>query len=80
MAKRQPKPLPEQESIRDEAIYIPKGETTYTVDLDQLTVEELSNGICSEELAERMFLLLKWRRDALRVQARERAPLFQESA
>ena len=76
MAKRQPMPEPQYEQVRDEAVHIPTGDTVYTVDLDQQTVEELQNGVCSEVLAWRMFDLLSWRRDALRQEARRAAPLL----
>lgn len=79
MAKRQqPQPADLTEFVRDEAVYIPKGDTVYTIDLDVQTVEELERGICSEELAQRMHDLLRWRRDAIRAQARETAPLFSQ--
>lgn len=51
---------------RDEAIAIPPGDTTYTIDLDQQTVESLERGICPEDLAQRMHDLLRWRRAAIR--------------
>lgn len=78
--KRQPMPEPTTEFIRDEAIHIPKGDTVYTIDLDEQTVEELQNGVCSDLLARRMFDLLSWRREALRQDARTKAPLFQEKS
>lgn len=68
MAKRAPIPEPSVEVIRDTAIYIPAGETVYTIDLDEPTVEELERGVCSETLAQRMHDLLRWRRDAIRAQ------------
>ena len=79
MAKRQPMPEPTTEFIRDEAVHIPTGDTVYTIDLDQQTVEELQNGVCSEVLARRMFDLLSWRRDALRQEAQTHAPLFEKA-
>lgn len=71
MAKRQlafEEPL--SEIVRDEAIAIPAGDTTFTVDLDVDTVEQLERGICPETLSNRMHSLLKWRRDAIRQDAR----------
>ena len=68
MAKRQPMPAPQYEQIRDEAVHIATGETRYTIDLDEQTVEELERGICSEILAQRMHDLLEWRRTAIRAQ------------
>jgi len=70
MAKKL-KSEPQAGVVRDEA-YIADG--TYRIDLDHQTVEELSQGICSELLARRMFLLLKWQRESLRQLARERTP------
>jgi len=52
--------------IRDEAVHIPTGDTRYTIDLDERTVEDLERGICPEDLAQRMHDLLRWRRDAIR--------------
>jgi hypothetical protein len=52
--------------VRDEAIHIPKGDTVYTIDLDEITVEALERGICPEDLAQRMHDLLRWRREAIR--------------
>lgn len=52
--------------VRDEAIAIPKGDTVYTIDLDERTVESLERGICPEDLAQRMHDLLRWRREAIR--------------
>lgn len=82
MAKRQHvQPRELVDFVRDEAIHIATGETVYTIDLDVQTVEELERGICSEALALRMHELLRWRRDAIRAEAREKATLFtQESA
>ncbi len=57
--------------FRDEAVAIQLGETRYTVDLDEATVESLANGVCPEDLAERMWKNLSWRREASRHQARE---------
>jgi hypothetical protein len=74
MAKRQPNPAPCFEEIRDEAVHIPTGDTRYTIDLDEQTVEELERGICSETLANRMHDLLRWRRDAIRAEARSVSP------
>ena len=79
MAKRQAMPEP-VEAVRDESVYIPKGDTVYTIDLDEQTVEELERGICPESLANRMHSLLQWRRDAIREEARSKAPLFSERA
>lgn len=59
--------------VRDEAIAIPPGDTVYTIDLDEATVDGLADGICSEGLARRMFALLSWRREAVRQVAREAA-------
>ena len=73
MAKRPPNPQPCFEQIRDEAVYIATGETRYTVDLDEQTVEELERGVVPEALATRMHALLSWRREAFRVDAREKA-------
>lgn len=56
-----------------DAIRIPPGETRYVVDLDEETVEQLSHGICSEALAQRMHRRLDWKREQLRVAARTRA-------
>lgn len=72
MAKKL-KPEP-RSNVHDEAVHIPIGDTKYTIDLDHQTVEELSQGICSELMARRMFLLLKWQRESLRQWSRERAP------
>jgi hypothetical protein len=52
--------------VRDEAVHIPTGDTTYTIDLDERTVEALERGICPEDLAQRMHDLLRWRREAIR--------------
>lgn len=52
--------------VRDEAVHIPSGDTRYTIDLDEATVESLERGICPEDLAQRMHDLLRWRRDAIR--------------
>lgn len=68
MAKRQPMPAPQYEQVRDEAVHIATGETRYTIDLDEQTVEELERGICSEILAQRMHDLLEWRRTAIRAE------------
>lgn len=61
------------DAVRDEAIAIPIGQTTYTIDLDEATVDQLALGLCPETLAQRMHELLRWRRDAYRQQARDRA-------
>lgn len=66
-------PAPQYEQVRDEAVHIPVGDTTYTVDLDQQTVDELATGICPEALAQRMFDLLAWRRAAIREGVRQDA-------
>jgi len=60
--------MPDQATdvVRDTAIKIPKGETTFTIDLDVATVESLERGICPEALAQRMHDLLRWRRAAIR--------------
>lgn len=71
MAKRPPRPDPQYEQIRDEAVHIPKGDTRYIVDLDELTVESLERGVCPEELANRMHSLLSWRREAIRQMPRD---------
>lgn len=59
-------------AARDEAVAIPRGETTYTVDLDEATVRLLTQGICPEELATRMHRLLAWEREQYRVDAMNR--------
>jgi hypothetical protein len=70
MAKRVPIPEPSLAVIRDEAVHIPTGDTRYTIDLDEVTVEALERGICPEDLSQRMHDLLKWRRDAIRATTR----------
>ena len=42
----------------------------YTFSVDQATIDELADGICSEALARRAYRLLQWRRDAERQAAR----------
>jgi hypothetical protein len=59
------------ETVRDEAVIVPRGETTYTIDLDDATVELLAQGICPEDLAQRCFGLLDWKREYARNCARE---------
>ena len=66
MAKRAVMPEPQFELIRDEAVHIATGETRYSIDLDEATVESLERGICPESLANRMHELLSWRREAIR--------------
>lgn len=75
MAKRAHRPDPALEVVRDEAVYIPKGDTVYEVQLDEETVESLERGICPESLANRMHSLLSWRREAIRQATRSAAPL-----
>lgn len=58
--------------VRDEAVAIQPGETRYTIDLDEATVESLREGICPESLSQRMHDLLSWRREQYRVDARNR--------
>lgn len=72
MAKR-PAPIePDPRHVRSEGFVIPPGETTFTIDLNEATVEELASGVCSEHLAQIMHDLLSWKRDAIRQIAREK--------
>ena len=59
--------------VRDEAVHIPTGDTRYSIDLDEQTVESLERGICPETLANRMHDLLAWRRQAIRATTPARA-------
>jgi hypothetical protein len=64
--------VPAVEVVRDEAIHIPRGDTRYTIDLDQATVDALERGICPEALSNRMHDLMSWRREAIRATTPER--------
>jgi len=59
--------------VKDEAILVPKGETTYTMDFDDATIELLATGICPAEVARRAWECLSWKREHYRNQARELA-------
>jgi hypothetical protein len=58
------------DTVRDEAITVPAGETAYWLLLDDATVELLAQGICSEELARRAFGMTDWKREHYRNEAR----------
>jgi len=67
MAKAQRPPRPDPAPyVRDEAVHFLPGDTCYTIDLDEATVEALERGVCPEDLSDRMHDLLRWRRDAIR--------------
>jgi hypothetical protein len=59
------------ETVRDEQITVPEGETRYILILDDATVELLAQGICSEDLAKRAWGCLDWKREYHRMCARE---------
>jgi hypothetical protein len=75
VAKRQAQllepPIPIPDLVKDEAILVPMGETRYTIDLDDPTVELLAQGICPHAFALRCWGMLNWKREHYRNQARE---------
>jgi hypothetical protein len=56
--------------VKDEAIVVPRGETTYTLDFDDATIELLAAGICPADVARRAWECLGWKREHYRNQAR----------
>jgi hypothetical protein len=56
--------------VRDEAIVVPRGEPTYTLDFDDATIEQLAVGICPAAVARRAWECLEWKREQHRNQAR----------
>ena len=63
-------PIPDK--VKDEAIIVPRGETTYTIDLDDADVELLASGLCPESVARRCWEMLGWKREHYRNEAREK--------
>jgi hypothetical protein len=59
--------------VKDEAILVPRGETTYTLDFDDATIELLAAGICPADVARRAWECLSWKREHYRNEARELA-------
>jgi hypothetical protein len=56
--------------VKDEAILVPRGETTYTLDFDDATIELLAAGICPADVARRAWECLGWKREHYRNEAR----------
>lgn len=69
--------------VKDETVTVPRGETTYTFDLDDAQVELMATGVLPEDVARMAWEALKWKREHTRNQARaqaEIAPLFRQEA
>jgi hypothetical protein len=58
------------DTVRDEAITVPAGETAYWLLLDDATVELLRQGIVTEDLAARAHRAVDWKREHYRNEAR----------
>jgi hypothetical protein len=56
--------------VKDEAILVPRGEPTYTLDFDDATIELLAAGICPADVARRAWECLEWKRESHRNLAR----------
>ena len=61
------------DKVKDEAIIVPRGETTYTIDLDDADVELLASGLCPENVARRCWEMLSWKREHYRNEVRQQA-------
>jgi hypothetical protein len=59
--------------VKDEAIIVPRGEPTYTLDFDDATIEQLAAGICPADVARRAWECLEWKREHARNDARARS-------
>jgi hypothetical protein len=57
--------------VKDEAIRVPRGEPTYTLDFDDATIELLAAGICPADVARRAWECLSWKRESHRNLARD---------
>jgi hypothetical protein len=57
--------------VKDEAILVPRGEPTYTLDFYDATIELLAAGICPADVARRAWECLGWKREQHRNLARE---------
>jgi hypothetical protein len=57
-------PVPDE--VRDEEYTIPKGETRYTLRLSDEQMELLARGIVCEEISQRAFRMLGWKRQSNR--------------
>ena len=60
--------------VKDEAILVPRGEPTYTLDFDDATIELLAAGICPADVARRAWECLSWKREHHRNLARKWNP------
>lgn len=61
------------DTVRDETVTVPRGETGYWLLLDDAQVEQLATGVCPEEIARKCWEMLGWKREHYRNEARERA-------
>lgn len=64
-------PIPDR--VKDETVTVPRGEVTYTFDLDDEEVEQLATGLCPARIAKIAWEALGWKREMYRNEARERA-------
>ena len=62
-------PIPAE--VRDEAVLVPRGDTRYWLLLTDDLVEQLARGVVSEELSQRAFMMLAWKREGERETARD---------
>jgi len=64
-------PVPDE--VRDEEYTIPKGETRYSLCLSDEQMELLARGIVCEEISQRAFRMLEWKRQSARALSRDLA-------
>lgn len=60
------------ELVIDLPMTVPRGETVYSMEFDDETVELLAQGVCPEAVAKRCWSLLDWKRAHYRNEAREK--------
>ncbi len=60
------------DTVTNEVLLPPRGETQYWLMLGDEDVELLAQGICSEAVARQAFTMLSWKRDHYRKDAQDR--------
>ena len=56
--------------VKDETVIVPKGECTYTLNLDDAQVELLASGVCPADVAAKCWEMFAWKREHARNLAR----------
>lgn len=70
---REAQPVQVPDWVKDETVTVPRGETTYVLNLDDAQVELMATGVLPEDVARKCWEALGWKREGYRNDARELA-------